>query len=271
MDSCAPDRIVCGGVTHVRTTTVGIVLCLAVLAGCQPAPEQGTATTAAPAGTSGDVPRTVWGEPDLSGIWVAANLNAKTHNLAVLETLYRPEAKAAIAHMTDVDDPLLRCIPYGIPRAYLSSPWPFQIVQSPGVTVILTEYYHAFRVIPTNGRPHPTDVYPTYFGDSAGRWEGDTLVVDVTAFNGKTWLSDRDKPTPTSVGAWPTSDALHVVERWRRADAETLEYEAFIDDPKMLTGPWTTPKVSLERAPDGTRIAEAMCFDTTTYSIATAK
>jgi hypothetical protein len=65
--------------------------------------------------------------------------------------------------------------------------------------------------------------------------------------------------------------ANDVVERWRRVDAETLEYEAVVDDPKMLTGSWTTPKVSLKRAPDGTRIAEAMCFDTTTYSIATAK
>jgi hypothetical protein len=247
-----------------------IALTLCTVAACQSAPGPETDAAVASAGTPGAAPRTVWGEPDLSGIWVAANLNAKTHNLAVLEALYRPDAKAAIQRMTDVDDPLLRCIPYGIPRAYLSSPWPFQIVQSPGVTVILTEYYHAFRVIPTDGRPHPTDAYPTYFGDSVARWDGDTLVVDVTAFNGKTWLSDRDKPTATSVGAWPTSDALHVVERWRRVDAETLEYEAVVDDPKMLTGSWTTPTVSLKRAPDGTRIAEAMCFDTTTYSIATA-
>ena len=227
-------------------------------------------TTANDAPTAAEL-RTSWGDPDISGIWVAANLNAKTHNLALLEGLYRPESRAALKAMTDVDDPLLQCLPYGIPRAYLSSPWPFQIVQSPGVTAILTEYYHAFRVIPTDGRSHPADVFPTYFGDSVGRWEGDTLVVDVTGFNGKTWLSDRDRPTPTSIGAWPTSDALHVVERWRRVDEDTLEYQAVVDDRKMLTGTWTTPKVALARAPEGTRIAEAMCFDTTTYSIATAK
>ena len=69
-------------------------------------------------------------------------------------------------------------------------------------------------------------------------WEGDTLIVDVTSFNGKIWLADgADKPTPTSTGGWFTSEALHVVERWCRVDLDTLEYQATVEDPKVLTGP----------------------------------
>jgi len=247
-----------------------IVLALAALPACNQGSEPAAGSGAAPATSSGPAFRTAWGDPDLSGIWVGT-LNAKTHNLQELEALYRPEVYAEMKKQTEVDDPLLRCVPYGIPRAYLSSPWPRQIVQAPGVTVILTEYYHAFRIIPTDGTPHRDGMYPTYFGDSVGRWEGDTLVVDAVAFNGKTWLSDRDKPTPASPGVWPTSDALHVVERWRRVDADTLEYQAIVDDPKMLTGTWTTPKALFTRAPKGTVLGEAMCLDTTTYDLAKEK
>ena len=109
---------------------------------------------------------------------------------------------------------------------------------------------------------------PTYFGDSAGRWEGDTLVVDVAGFNDKTWLADaRDRPTPTSRGVWLHSDAMQVVERWRMVDADTLQYQAVVTDPQMLTGPWTTPTRTLKRQPFK-KIGEGMCFDTTTYDLA---
>ena len=127
-----------------------------------------------------------------------------------------------------------------------------QIVQRPGMMVVLTEYYHSFRLIPTDGSPHSADIIPTYFGDSAGRWEGDTLVVDVAGFNDKTWLADaRDRPTPTSRGVWLHSDALHVTERWRMLDADTLQYQAVVEDPKMLTGPWTSPLHTVKRQPFG--------------------
>ena len=256
---------------HVGMVTT-MVLALAAVPACTQAPEQAGGTGATPAASPapGPAPRTLWGEPDLSGIW-EGGLNARTHNLQVLEGLYRPEVMAEMRKQGEADDPLLRCVPYGIPRAYLSVPWPRQIVQAPGVVVILTEYYHAYRVIPTDGSPHPEGIYPSYFGNSVGRWEGDTLVVDVIAFNGKTWLSDRDKPTPESAGVWWTSDQLHVVERWRRVDAETLEYQAIIDDPKLLTGTWTTPKALFKPSPKGTILGEGMCFDTTTYDLAQEK
>ena len=109
---------------------------------------------------------------------------------------------------------------------------------------------------------------PNYFGDSSGRWDGDTLVVDVASFNDKTWLADaRDKPNPTSRGVWLHSNKMHVVERWRMVDADTLEYQAVVTDPEMLTGPWTTPTKTLRRQPFR-KIGEGMCFDTTDYDIA---
>ena len=215
---------------------------------------------------AGPVPRLSDGKPDLTGVWAPAPGGGD--GLAQLEKLYNQKAQARIQQLGEADDPLLRCLPYGVPRAVVSSPWPFQIVHRQGMMVVLTEYYHAFRLIPTDGSPHAPDVLPTYFGDSAGRWAGDTLVVDVTGFNDKTWLADaRDRPTPTSRGVWLHSDAMTVIERWRLVDADTLEYQAVVTDPQVLTGPWTTPTRTLKRQPFK-KIGEGMCFDTTTYDLA---
>jgi hypothetical protein len=216
----------------------------------------------------GAVPHMADGKPDLSGVWWSGGVSVKQNTLAALERLYKPEARAIMNKLTEDDDPTLRCIPYGYPRAMtLPSNQQFQIVHKPGLVVILNEYFHSFRVIPTDGATHPADIFPTYLGDSVGRWDGDTLVVDVTGFNGQIWLADgADKPNPTSTGGWFTSDALHVVERWRRVDADTLEYRATVEDSNVLTGPWTTPVIRVKRAPDA-KIREAMCLDTTTYGL----
>jgi hypothetical protein len=211
--------------------------------------------------------RTPWGEPDLSGIWAGAALGATPakddFNLAELERLYRPEARARMKQLTAKDDPALRCVPYTFPRAITLSR-PFQIVQAPNLVTILVEATHSFRIIPTDDRGHPeADVlFPTFHGDSVGRWEGDTLVVDVVATKGETWLADpRARPTATSAGVWPTSDALHLVERWRRIDATTLEYQATVEDPKMLNAPWTTPRIALRRSPATSIREENDCLD----------
>ena len=204
------------------------------------------------AGASAEAPRTPWGEPDLSGTWGGVTLGATrgkdTFNLAALERLYKPEARAAASALSAKDDPILRCYPPSFPRAAILGK-PIQIVQQPGLMVVLTEALHAFRAIPTNGRPHPEDLlFPTYLGDSVAQWEGDTLVVDVVSFNGEGWLANpRDKPGASSRGVWPTSDELHVTERWRRIDADTLEYQATVEDPGMLTGRWQPAPVRFTR------------------------
>lgn len=129
------------------------------------------------------------------------------------------------------DDPEGYCLPAGVPR-YTGTPYPFQIIQLPDRVVILYEgASHMYRVILLNAK-HSADPNPSWLGESRGRYEGkDTLVVDSTGFNGRTWLD--------YVGH-PTSDQLHVVERFSRPNYGTLHYEATIEDPKYYTKPWTT-------------------------------
>jgi hypothetical protein len=123
-------------------------------------------------------------------------------------------------------DPESKCYMPGVPRAAYM-PFPFQIVQGTSKIIIAYEYASASRIIHLDKvDPAPTD---SFMGWSVGRWEGDTLVVDVTALNDKTWF-DR-------AGNFH-SDALHVVERYTPASADVLRYEATIEDPKVFTRPW---------------------------------
>jgi len=244
----------------------------------------GQAKTAA----SGPLPKTPWdGKPDLTGTWGPAtagpgpnhdarsptNTERRDRGLA-LDALYQPWAREKSRALAYLDDPRYHCGPYGFPK-YINIPDYFllQIVQAPKETLVFTEYiYSGYRTITTDGSPHPKKIVPSFFGDSVGHWEGETLVVDVTGFNGKIWLPGVAAPPPggrgrgqnagePEGGGFMTSDALHEVERWRLLDADTLEYEATVEDPKVLTGPWTTPKSLLKRAPAGVVINEALCLD----------
>jgi hypothetical protein len=132
------------------------------------------------------------------------------------------------------DDPEAYCLPPGVPR-YAGTPYPFQFIQLPDRVVILYEGGgHTFRTIFMDGRKHtPADqLNPTWMGESIGYWEGnDTLVVDTIGFNGKTWLD--------YVGH-PASEKLHVIEKYRRPDFNTLSFEATIDDSVAYIRRWTT-------------------------------
>ena len=239
----------------IRTANVLVlfVVCAAVVVAAQ--------TRAGGAGGASPL-RTSWGEPDLTGVWGGVDLTARPGkdalNVAQLERLYKPDARPK--ELSAKDDPGLKCLPQAFPRAALLGQ-PIQIVQRPGLFVVLTEAYHTFRAIPTDNRPHPKDfLFPMYLGDSTGRWDNDTLVVDVTSFNGESWLANAtDKPAASSRGVWPTSDMLHVVERWRRIDANTLQYDATVEDPGMLTGQWNTPKIVFKRQARN-RIDVGKCF-----------
>lgn len=208
--------------------------------------------------------RTSWGEPNLAGVWKAEPLGAAsgrdTFNLAKLEALYTPEARERMKQTSAEDDPTMRCAPPAFPRALMLG-HPVQIIQSPGFAFVFTEAYPVARIIPTTGRAHTSEQYlfPNYMGDSTARWQDDTLVVDVISFNGEGWLAGpQDRPTNASTGVWPTSQALRVTERWRRVDADTLEYQATVEDSQMLTMPWDTPTVTLKRQPVS-RIQEVLC------------
>ena len=125
-------------------------------------------------------------------------------------------------------DPHVRCWRNGPPRS-VYAPNGLQILQNPGNVVILGEYSHNYRVIPTDGRPHLGKDIPLFIGDSRGYWEGDTLVVDTTNYNGQFWLD--------AAGDF-TSPTLHLVERWTLVEADTIYYEATLDDSNMYTHAW---------------------------------
>jgi len=127
-----------------------------------------------------------------------------------------------------VRDPLLRCFLAGVPRINYTNNT-FQVHQSAGYVLLIHEFQHAYRIVPLDNRPRLGENVKLWMGDSRGRWEGNTLVIDVTNYNDKTWFDQ--------VGAFH-SDTLHVVERWMMVDADTINYEATLEDPKAYTRPW---------------------------------
>ena len=168
----------------------------------------------------------------------------------------KPEAEAKrdynAAHNADSYEYMSvwdRCITRGVPAGMFPAGYnnAYQIVQIPGYVVILYEMIHETRIIPIDGRPHLPSSVKLWNGDSRGHWEGNTLVVDTTNYNDKGWVG-----TSASTGrikGIPQSESLHVVERFTRADANTINYEATIDDPKYFTKPWTVA-IPLVRDPN---------------------
>jgi hypothetical protein len=147
------------------------------------------------------------------------------------------------------NDPVYGCFPPGLPRIYLH-PKPIEIVQLPDELIFMYEYDRIVRHIYIDGRPHDEFLDPPlWMGDSIGKWEGDTLVIDVIGFNDKTWL-DR-------IGH-PHSDALHVVERMRRVNHDTLSDDITIEDPKAYSKPWTV-QTSFQLRPKLTLDWEGVC------------
>ncbi|MBZ5578182.1 MAG: hypothetical protein LAP40_16595 [Acidobacteriia bacterium] len=125
------------------------------------------------------------------------------------------------------------CLPFGLIRS-MNSPDPIQIMQSDKYLSLLYEQNTWFKVFPLDGRAHDANKVATWFGDSVGHWEGDTLVVDTVNFNGKTRLD--------TIGH-PHSDQLHVVEHFQRKDLGHIAYEITINDPKYFTRPWKNTRI----------------------------
>jgi hypothetical protein len=134
--------------------------------------------------------------------------------------------------------PWERCITRGVPGSF----WPgaynngHQIIQTRDYIVLHSEMIHEARIIPLDGRPHLGPAARSWDGDSRAHWDGDTLVIDTTNFNGRGWSA-----TNAAAGALrgiPQSQAAHVVERLTRVDENTIQYEATVDDPEEFTRPW---------------------------------
>jgi hypothetical protein len=178
----------------------------------------------------------------------------------------RPEAEAArdnnSAHERDSYEFMSvwdRCITRGAPAGMFPAGYnnAYQIVQSKGFVVIHYEMIHEARIIPIDGRPHLPETVRLWNGDPRGRWEGNTLVVDTTNYNNKGWIATS--AAGGRIKGVPQTESLHVVERFTPIDANTIDYEATIDDPKMFTRPWTV-SVPLHRDPTY-RIYEYACHE----------
>lgn len=162
------------------------------------------------------------------------------------------------ASRPEIYPPLVRCKAAGGP-GFFNAPG-FEFVDAPelqSLFILNIAGPHSWRVVHMDGRPHPPadDLRPTFLGHSIGRWDGDTLVIDTVGFNEKQWL----------VGAFPTTDRLHVIERITRPSQRTLTYEATIDDPGAYTKPWSLRWTITEKSAStwiaGGEIFEYICQD----------
>lgn len=208
---------------------------------------------------SARAPRTSDGKPDLSGVWhveitplaemkrlfgddvdqlqvpgMEADTISKYAINALLdlkpgENIVRPEGLEIMKQRRALDLPSGACLPIGYPLDVLVSEYA-KIVQTPSLLLMMIENDSMTRQIHLDGRPLPRDPFPTWFGYSTGKWEGDTLVVDTAGFNDKSWLD---------LMGHPHSEALHLTERFRRVDFGHLEATYSFDDPKMYTRPFS--------------------------------
>jgi hypothetical protein len=180
-------------------------------------------------------PRTADGHPDLSGYWKGTRDTVPVGNIAKdlpgLKLPLTPAGEAALKHnLTETIDPESLCIIGGIPR-HNASGLPFEVLQGAKKVAFLYGYSY-YRLIPIDSKlKHSEDPDPSFFGEEIGHWEGDTLVIDSIGFKDeKVWIDEN---------ANPHSDALHVVERWSRPDANHIHVDTLIDDPKFYTKPFT--------------------------------
>jgi hypothetical protein len=237
-------------------------------------------------------PRTADGHPDLSGFWntprptgtggqfaqrspdgsilyefgidfdetiaVCTDDSCQEANQPPYKTEYLAKVKeiGATEYLgTSSLDPEMLCRPLGVPRTGIGG---MQIVQTPQLIALLYEGAPSsvFRIVYTDGRPHPKNFETSYMGDSIGHWEGDTLVVDVAGLNDDTWLgsSAHGRAKYTSIH----SEKEHVIERWTR-DGDTLTYQATVEDPVMFTKPWVLAPRKVKMSNPGEYLEETIC------------
>jgi len=208
------------------------------------------------------VPRTPDGKPDLTGVYnfggAGGGRGGRGGAAAAPAAPAGPELKPGaekyrvVRGATDAGG-TSDCMPLVGPQGF-GVPYQTQIVQNRDYVIILHEYPGVFRIIPTNGAVHPVDPDPTWMGDSVGKWEGDTLVVDTVGFNDKTEIS-----------GFKHTESLHMVERFSRPNHDTLQYEATLEDPNVFVRPFTVAR-SFALRPDLNKIDEFVCENNRDYS-----
>jgi hypothetical protein len=226
---------------------------------------RGAGQRSSPAPTSASsLPRTPDGHPNLNGVWQVLNTaswDIQDHQAQLdvppgqgvvegNEIPYRPEALATklenYKNRQTADPVKARGFLPGVPRVmYL--PFPLQITQTPKYVSIVSEYTRTMRIIYTDGSQHPAGHIDFWMGDSRGRWEGDTLVVDAIHFNNETWFDHAGNFH---------SEALHLVERLTLAGPDHINYEVMVEDPQVFTKPWKMSMPLYRRKEPNVRILE---------------
>jgi hypothetical protein len=231
--------------TLTKTVTVNVAGTMAV-----------AATTIVPLNEQ-PAPRTADGKPDLSGVYgYGAGLGRGAPPPAPGSLPRTPTLKPGAEKYRVVRGPTdtglySTCTPPGVPQTFMV-PYYVQFIQAPKHLVVLHEYLHLSRTITIDGSPHPPDPDPFWMGHSIGKWEGDTLVVDSIGFK------------ESEINGYKTTEDLHVVERFRRPNLGTLEYEAVIEDPNVFAGPWLITR-TFPLLPEFNRVDEFFCENNRDY------
>jgi len=196
--------------------------------------QRGGPAVPAPPAPRGPDGRVVLNQPlGQPGLWIGGITNLSNPDGTPLKVPYQPWAQGVAQDRRQNQlEPHTRCKPSGGPRQFLT-PYGVEFVELPDLKRILILDIggpHTFRIIHMDGRPHPKDYPPDYYGHNVGRWEGDTLIVDSVGYNEKFWF-DR--------GTFPHSEKLHMVEKFTRLDMNNMRYEVTVDDPMVYTAPWT--------------------------------
>ena len=204
-------------------------------------------------------PRTAEGKPDFTGVYGygagqargTPTPKAALGSLPSTPTLKPGAEKYRVVRGANDTGLYSTCTPPGVPQTFMV-PYYVQFVQAPKHLIILHEYLHLSRTITLDGSPHPPDPDPFWMGHSVGRWEGDTLVVDSVGFK------------ESEISGYKTTEDLHVVERFRRPNRGTLEYEAVIEDPNVFVGPWLIMR-TFPLLPEFNRVDEFFCENNRDY------
>jgi hypothetical protein len=200
---------------------------------------------------SAPAPKTPDGKPDFSGVWMTRpgyTVNI-AKDLKPGEVPFQPWAAKLYQHRVDTagkEDPQGRCVLSGVPREDVV-PYPFKILNTNGMIVILYEALHSYRQIFMDGRALPLDPNPTWMGYSVGHWDGDTLVVESKGFVDNNWLDNSGHPG---------TESLRLTERFHRPDFGHIDVVITIDDPKAYTKPWN---VNLQFTLTDTELIEYVC------------
>jgi len=211
------------------------------------------------------VPRLPDGRPDISGPWVGGGSNDDIEREGGLKPGELPLLPWAITlrdSRREEDEPYLYCTPMSVPRA---NPYPWRFVQAytaQGPTHIFVIHENgdagSVRQIFMDGRPHPVDPLPSWWGHSIGAWEGDTLVIDTLGYNDKFWFDSRGTPH---------TEQLHTIERWTRINYGTMTHDFTIDDPGAFSRP-VQLRFAARAVPPGHEIMEFICTENNQYGTA---